>query len=214
MKKLTISRLNSGFTGLDSLSDHLDELPRHLIDVINWTEFSYLPDVKFSLGYDEENFYLKFFVKELHPSAVTGFNNGPVWEDSCCEFFVAFDDTGYYNIETNCIGAQLMAWHPVDGVEQRAGEEVFQMMEKASTLGASAPVSLVGDILWQLTMKIPVSVFFKHPALKLKKGMTCRANFYKCGDKTRYPHFVSWNPVDFPEPSFHQPGFFGEIWLG
>ncbi|WP_262895053.1 carbohydrate-binding family 9-like protein, partial [Parabacteroides distasonis] len=27
------------------------------------------------------------------------------------------------------------------------------------------------------------------------------------------PHFVSWSPIDLPEPNFHCPEFFGEIYL-
>ena len=41
-----------------------------------------------------------------------------------------------------------------------------------------------------------------------------RGNFYKCGDKTAHPHFVSWNPVGTPSPDFHRPEFFGELLLG
>ena len=42
---------------------------------------------------------------------------------------------------------------------------------------------------------------------------TLRANFYKCADKTKRPHFVSWRPIDLPKPDFHCPQFFGEITL-
>ena len=38
-----------------------------------------------------------------------------------------------------------------------------------------------------------------------------RANFYKCGDKTAHPHFLSWNPVEVPHPDFHRPEFFGKL---
>ena len=37
--------------------------------------------------------------------------------------------------------------------------------------------------------------------------------FYKCGDKTAHPHFLSWNPVGTPAPDFHRPDFFGELIL-
>ena len=40
-----------------------------------------------------------------------------------------------------------------------------------------------------------------------------RATFYKCGDKTAHPHFLSWNPVGTPAPDFHRPDFFGELIL-
>ena len=40
-----------------------------------------------------------------------------------------------------------------------------------------------------------------------------RANFYKCGDKTAHPHFLSWSPVSTEKPDFHRPEFFGELYL-
>ena len=39
-------------------------------------------------------------------------------------------------------------------------------------------------------------------------------NFYKCADETMNPHFVSWSPIDLPEPNFHCPEFFGNIHFG
>jgi hypothetical protein len=39
------------------------------------------------------------------------------------------------------------------------------------------------------------------------------ANFYKCGDETPEPHFLSWNPIDLPKPNFHVPQFFGQLEL-
>jgi hypothetical protein len=40
-----------------------------------------------------------------------------------------------------------------------------------------------------------------------------RANFYKCADNTRIPHYVSWNPIEVASPDFHRPEFFGELLL-
>jgi hypothetical protein len=40
---------------------------------------------------------------------------------------------------------------------------------------------------------------------------TLRANFYKCGDGTSVPHYLSWNQVITETPDFHRPEFFGEI---
>ena len=41
-----------------------------------------------------------------------------------------------------------------------------------------------------------------------------RANFYKCGDKTAHPHYLSWSPIHTEKPDFHRPEFFGELILG
>ena len=45
------------------------------------------------------------------------------------------------------------------------------------------------------------------------KSIIRLGNFYKCADETMNPHFVSWSPIDLPEPNFHCPEFFGEIYL-
>ena len=51
-----------------------------------------------------------FEVEEEHVRAVTTEDNGPVWEDSCVEFFVADPvGDGYFNFEINCIGTALAA---------------------------------------------------------------------------------------------------------
>ena len=38
-------------------------------------------------------------------------------------------------------------------------------------------------------------------------------NFYKCGDATEMPHYLSWNPIQTERPDFHRPEFFGELYL-
>ncbi|WP_291856627.1 carbohydrate-binding family 9-like protein [Marinilabilia sp.] len=53
---------------------------------------------------------MKFNVQESHIRALEAETNGNVGKDSCCESFCAFNDKGYYNTETNCIGTQLIGW--------------------------------------------------------------------------------------------------------
>ena len=60
---------------------------------------------------------------------------------------------------------------------------------------------------WQLTVDIPLNI------LGLVPGNSFSANFYKCGDLTLKPHFLSWNSIDSAEPDFHLPNFFGEAQL-
>ncbi len=44
-------------------------------------------------------------------------------------------------------------------------------------------------------------------------GFTLHGNFYKCGDLTSEPHYLSWAPVTFEHPNFHLPAFFGNLIL-
>ena len=65
-----------------------------------------------------------------------------------------------------------------------------------------------GDVKWQLAVGIPFAMI-GHSEVPSE----LRANFYKCGDNTETPHFLSWSPIDTPSPSFHQLKFFGKIIL-
>ena len=65
---------------------------------------------------------------------------------------------------------------------------------------------------WTMYLEIPKQAmgFADHESLA---GQRVRANFYKCGDETPEPHFLSWNPIDTPKPDFHLPEFFGLLEL-
>ncbi|WP_399538678.1 carbohydrate-binding family 9-like protein [uncultured Paenibacillus sp.] len=46
------------------------------------------------------------------------------------------------------------------------------------------------------------------------RGSLIRGNFYKSGDRTPEPHYVSWNFVTADKPDFHRSIDFGELCLG
>ena len=183
------------------------------IDQVNWQTVPYKPAVSFSMGYNENNLFLQFHVKEKHIRAIETLPNGSVWEDSCCEFFCAFDHPGYYNIETNCIGTQLIGWGKNREGRIRLSGTTINAVKKQSTLERKIIEPQTGDFEYLLTLVIPASTFVSHPNLKFKPGMQFKGNFYKCGDKTPEPHFVSWNPINVENPDFHRPEFFGAIEL-
>lgn len=210
MKKLFVSELKLRDDALETVSEALDTCPVHPIEVVNWHEYPYQPDVKFRMGYTNDALHLKFIVHEKAVRAVNDQPNGAVWEDSCCEFFCDFDGTGYYNLETNCIGTQLLGW----GLEKRehADPEVLNSIKKFSTLGSESFDVKEGDFNYEIVMSIPAESFYAHQ-LSFEKGMCFKANFYKCGDKTPEMHFLSWNPIGVEKPNFHLPQFFGEVEL-
>ena len=61
---------------------------------------------------------------------------------------------------------------------------------------------------WNLIVVIPLKLMGLDPSNLPEKIL---GNFYKCADETMNPHFVSWSPIDLPEPNFHCPEFFGEM---
>lgn len=213
-RHLIIPQIETKDTDIEAIGSLLDKKgTKGIIDHINWKEFPCQPEVTFAMAYNEENLFLKFNVRENHIRALETEPNGNVWEDSCCEFFCAFDDKGYYNIETNCIGTQLIGWGKAREGRIRHSAEIINAVVKHSSLGRQTIEPQSGDFRYQLTLIIPASTFVAHPGIKFSPGMKMSGNFYKCGDKTPEPHFVSWNPIEIEKPDFHRPDYFGLIEL-
>ena len=80
------------------------------VDQVNWPDqYPYKPDVAFRMAYTDEALLLHFRVSEESVRSVAGADNGPVWEDSCVEFFsIPANDGVYYNMECNCTGRLLV----------------------------------------------------------------------------------------------------------
>ncbi|MCT4588701.1 MAG: carbohydrate-binding family 9-like protein [Carboxylicivirga sp.] len=168
--------------------------------------------VNFGMAYDEENLYLRYKVNEQHPKAVSTDTNGPVWEDSCVEFFLAFSDAEYYNMEFNCIGTKLVGIGTSNQDRQWLPEELVDSIKTQPSLGKE-PVDMEDTPTeWEMTISIPKSVFGKNVD-KFQAGQNYKANFYKCGDNQKITHFLSWNPIKNDTPNFHLPAFFGDLKL-
>lgn len=177
------------------------------LSCVNWKEFPYAPQVSFHVAHTDKALVILFDVKEDHVRGVNLEANGPVWEDSCVEIFLAVPGSeGYFNFETNCIGTSLAAFR-----RSRTDADMFgpEKMESVGTV-ASLPHE-VTDLQeegkeWSMMKVIPF------PLLGLsEKPAMLKGNFYKCGDCCARPHFLSWAPIDLPQPNFHCPEFFGEI---
>ena len=187
--------------------DQIDKFAQIAVDYVDWpAEYPYCPDTKVRLGHTADRILVRFDVEEDNVRAVCTESNGPVWEDSCVEFFAKVPGSEfYYNFETNCIGVGLSAKRV-----SRSDCHHFNDEEQAKVIRRSSlplkPVDIIGGGKWSLELEVPFSVLGIDacPAELL-------ANFYKCGDKTARTHFVSWNPIDNPTPNFHLPQFFGTL---
>ena len=183
----------------------------HPIDVVNWNEYLYKPEVCFRIAHTGKEILLHYKVKEASVRAVAGKDNGRVWEDACVEFFVSPDgDNSYYNFECNCIGNLLIQGGVVSGSRPMASSEVLAIVKRWSSLGNKPFEERIGECSWELTMVIPITAFFKH-SLSSFNGKKMKGNFYKCGDKLQTPHFLSWSPINLERPMFHCPRFFGML---
>ena len=118
----------------------------------------------------------------------------------------------YYNFETNCIGAMVASRHiSRDEDVQRLSPDEMARIERHCSFPREAIPERDGLFRWEVQLRIPLDLIFRNNPPVFPQ--TLRANFYKCADKTRNPHFVSWNPIPLPKPDFHCPQFFGEITL-
>ena len=127
----------------------------------------------------------------------------PVHEDSCLEFFfMPAGECRYMNFEMNPNGCLHVGFG--QSRQQRAvifrrdGEELFRIRTGRTADG------------WEIDYRIPydfLRIFY--PGFEPTGVLRC--NFYKCGDKTVHPHFLSWHPVRSETPDFHRPEDFGEI---
>lgn len=213
MKELEVLKIDVASVKPENLSSVLDEtkVQYQSLDVLNWEEFSYRPEVKFRIAYSDEGIYLNYKVKEKSVRAKYGTDNGKVWTDACVEFFVIpGGDSIYYNFEFNCIGTMLLAAGSGRDARESATPDIMEKVERWSSLGNEPFDERIGETEWELSLIIPYSAFFKH-RIASPEGKTIRANFYKCGDELTTPHFVSWNPIGTEKPDFHRPEYFGVL---
>jgi hypothetical protein len=191
---------------IKQLSVLMDGCEKNKLAHVPWVQFPYRPKVHFAIAYNEASIFLKYYVTEKSIRAVNKINNSSVWEDSCVEFFIAFDETHYYNIEVNCIGTVLLGY---------GRNKIDRCLLPDDTVGKIKTLSVIdeeipGAIEWELTIAIPNEVFIYDNITGIK-GKKISANFYKCGDMLPEPHFLAWNNIQSPEPDFHLPAYFGQL---
>ncbi|MBI9102170.1 MAG: diphosphate--fructose-6-phosphate 1-phosphotransferase [Spirochaetales bacterium] len=209
-KKMNITHL--GFMGirpdLDAISRLIEEatLPT-IINSVSWATYPYCPEVKLYTGWWEKELLLKYVVTEESSRATFSEPNTAVHLDSCVEFFINPGDGTYFNFELNPIGTCYLG----HGKSRQDSKPIPQaeMVTTVPSLG-KAPFTEREGKTWTLTVAIPLSIF-KGFELQNPSGLNFEANFYKCGDELKTPHFISWNPISTPQPDFHRPDFFGTI---
>ena len=213
MKNLFVKKLSASTeTTIDEAAHLLEsKAVTHSIDTLNWEkEYPYKPDLKFRIGHTDNEIWLKFYVKEKNVLAQETRINGDVYKDSTVEFFISLDKINYYNFEFNCIGTPHVAHGPGRGNRNFVATDIVEQIERKSTLGTQPFAEKSGNFEWEMMIRIP-SECFAFDKLKSFNGLKATANFYKCGDETSEPHFVSWNPIKTENPDYHCPQFFAEV---
>lgn len=188
------------------------EIERHEIGCVDWEKtYPYKPTVSFRVAHFGKSIGICYEVDEETVRAVAPHDCGRVWEDSCCEFFFQpVEGSFYYNVECNAAGTLLVAAGMERNNREAAPKKVLDGVDRWSSLGREPFEEHKAKGMWQLALIIPVETFFK-TKLESLNGLQAKANFYKCGDLTSKPHFLSWNRILIETPDFHRPDFFGDM---
>ena len=196
-----------------NLNEVFESIAPEKIACCNWAEeFPYAPNVTFKMFHTGEKLYVRFDVEEGYTAARVAEDNGEVWTDSCCEFFLSLDGEAYYNVETTCIGKMLIGFRKKGQDVIHAGEEILSQVERHTSLGTTPFEERIGENKWSLMLGLPTSIMHQHK-VESWNGLKLKVNLYKCGDNLSKPHFLSWQPIVLPQPYFHCPEFFTTIEL-
>lgn len=155
--------------------------------------------------WDSSGLYLHLFTTEKDIRAEYHGPLSMISEDSCLEFFfqpIEYD-ARYFNFEVNPNGEFYIGFQidRINAVRIKTGGL------DDSRLNVKTNITEDG---WEAYYKIPVEIiqlFF--PGYNLVHGVRLRANCFKCGDKTKIPHYYSWNYVDNDYPDFQKHDYFG-----
>jgi hypothetical protein len=186
------------------------------VDIINYmgTVPDFRPDVKAKMMYDAANLYVIFCVHDRFVRCITKDYNGPVWEDSCVEFFFSPDTIQperYFNLEINCGGIPLMHYNIIPDKDIKMLEiDDIKMIEIAHSMPQLVDPEITEQVTWTIEYRIPLTLLEKYSKVTPPKpGIEWRANFYKIAENSSNPHYKTWSVVDNFQPDFHLPQFFG-----
>lgn len=175
----------------------------------------HFPRTEVKLSYDDLAIHVMFRVVDRYVRAVAARHQDNVWADSCVEFFFTPDpdvSKGYFNIEMNCGGTMLFHFQPGAAGQDRIviPRSECDRIISAHSLPRIVDPEIEKPVTWTVEFSIPILLLKNYcPLITPAPKVIWRANFYKCGDNTSHPHWLTWAPVDSLKPNFHMPQSFG-----
>jgi Domain of unknown function (DUF1083). len=172
----------------------------------------FLPRTEVKMMYTDESLLIIFRVHDRYVRSRIRKFNGPVYEDSCVEFFFSPDATRpeeYFDLEMNCGGTPLICYVPN---KKEFTTEDIEKISIAHSMPAVVDPEIKEPVTWTIECKIPFKVLEKFSNLVRPSAGACwRGNFFKTASKTSNPHYVTWAIVKSSKPNFHLPQFFGKL---
>ncbi|MBQ7953761.1 MAG: carbohydrate-binding family 9-like protein [Clostridia bacterium] len=172
------------------------------VTCINWSDFSYAPNTTAKILYNDFGIWVQMQTDEKDILARCTTQNGHVSNDSCMEFFFRpnENDPHYLNFEFNAFGTMYMGCRTdrYNFVNPDVNNRFFNIE------------SYVEEGNWIIQYFVPFSFIDGIFGCHTKKMY---GNLYKVGVDTAVEHYVSYAPIDSPEPDFHRPESFVEFIL-
>lgn len=165
--------------------------------------------------YNDDTLFLQYQVDSRHIYADTTTLNGPVWEDSCVELFAAVDPARqdhYFNFEVNCAGTFHLGVGTDRTHRDLISPELAESIRINTSVSGTTKTPSDSDTRWWISVAIPFETLSAVTGTPVdpERGTTWRGNFHRIRSEPT-PLFAAWNPVESPEPNFHQPSAFGEL---
>lgn len=180
---------------------------------------SHRPKTLVRLLHSSDALHVAFLVHDRYVRAQQKNYQDPVYLDSCVEFFVKPQNAkGYFNFETNCVGAMLISYvedptRTPSGLAKatRVPVELAKEIQIYHSLDLPDDNEIVEPTIWMIQYSLPLSIL-EHFVGKLKpiKESCWKGNFYKCAEQVSHPHWASWQPLA-DELNFHRPDLFGDL---
>lgn len=123
-----------------------------------------------------------------------------------------YDDNRYFNFELNAFGTYLVGIgfdrHNLEFIDEKIIKDIFSVKNKIEKVKRN------GEELYKIELEfsIPYKFITKYfENFKPQSNNIIKGNFYKCGDKTLFPHYGCWNNINHTIFDFHRSEFFGTL---
>lgn len=198
----------------ESATPNWDLVPSLSVDNYPWYVDGLKQETQMQIAIAGGALWWKSTASDLHSFAQVTELNGPVYADSCVEFFLSPRnqlDSAYLNFEVNCCGTLHLAYGA--GREDRKLCTIEQAAQIEIRTSIASPVKIESstDSSWTTEVRIPLDLIAEMTGetLVLDKWF---ANFYRCGGRVQDQYAV-WNPIVKEQPDYHRPEQFGELLL-
>lgn len=206
----------AGFPMEDSAWDKFPwkDIPSELLRNHMGKKPGHFPKTEVKIGYDDRAVCLMFRVEDRYVRSTAAAHQDNVYQDSCVEFFFTPGpdvSKGYFNLEMNCGGTLLFHFQKQPRKDRIIiPDSECTRIKIAHSLPRIVDPEIQEPVTWTIAYRIPTALLEKYcRVVRPAPQAVWRVNFYKCADSTSHPHWLTWSPVDLPDPNFHHPESFG-----